>query len=119
MASNPNTHAILDAYAEYTGDNNIYKMGRVRQAAKNLANYGLQPGEVPALMDWLRAQPWVKGVDLILAQTMYLRWRDDTKPRSIEEQIAEVRASNDPRYLGSQGAQLRQYDLARLEGRLG
>jgi hypothetical protein len=114
-----NTHAIMDDYAAYTGDNNIYKTPRVRRAAHNLAIAGLQPGELPALMAWLKRQPWVKGADIILAGSQYLKWRDDTTDKTVDEQIEQVRTSHEPHYLGTVGDRLRRAQLQELEAMRG
>lgn len=119
---NPNTKPILAAYADYTGSDAVYSVAKFKGAAKTLAGYGLQPDQLAPLLAWCREQ-WIgrNGVDMLTAQMMYWQWVSAGRPGAlsdsltVDEQIAALRVSDDPLYLGSAGARLRQEQIAALE----
>lgn len=112
---NPHTRGILSTYCEYVGNKIVYEVPKFRQAARNLANYGLLPDQLPALLDWCRTT-WAgkNGVDMLTAQMMYFQWVDSGRPgapATREERIRQIIESTDPKYQGSIGARLRAKDI--------
>lgn len=116
---NPNTKPILEAYCQYVGNEYVYQMPKMMAAARNLANYGLQPAELPALLDWSKTT-WAgrEGTDLMVAQMVLEKWRTSGKPGAVtltrDEQVRALRTSTDPKYLGSHGARLREREIQAL-----